>query len=93
VSAAHIRTLFVFLVALVDALRAGRFALLDDGASPCNLIDVSNLSHAIEHALRDGPSDGGRMFVTNDEATDWRHVIDSLTPLIESRGPVPSGQP
>src|SRR6185503_20073057 len=37
-----------YLVSLVDCLRGGRFAMLQDGSAPCNLVDVSNLSHAIE---------------------------------------------
>ncbi len=77
-----------FLVALVDALRAGRFALLD-GDAPCSLIDVSNLCHAIELALTNGPGDATRMFVTDDENTTWRSVIDNLLPLVGSVRTVP----
>jgi len=78
-----------FLVALVDTLRAGRFALLDDGDAPCSLVDVSNLCHAIELALTNGPGDGARMFVTDDENTTWRTVIDNLLPLVVSARTVP----
>ncbi len=78
-----------FLVALVDTLRAGRFALLDDGDAPCSLVDVSNLCHAIELALTNGPGNGERMFVTDDEDTSWRKVIDSLLPLVSSVRNVP----
>jgi nucleoside-diphosphate-sugar epimerase len=79
-----------YLIGLVDALRGGAFALLDDGEAPCNLVDVSNLSHAIELALHDGPADGSRVFVTDDEPTDWRCVIDHLLPLCERSDPVPT---
>src|SRR5262249_26077610 len=75
--------------ALVDTLRAGRFAFLDDGRHPCNLVDVSNLCHAIELSLVNGPGDGARMFVTDDEDTTWRTVIDSLLPLVDSNYSVP----
>src|SRR5439155_8791005 len=51
-----------FLVKVLDALRAGAFALLDDGKTPCNLIDVSNLAHAIELALDRGTANGKRIF-------------------------------
>jgi nucleoside-diphosphate-sugar epimerase len=78
-----------YLVALVDALRAGTFALLDDGASPCNLIDVENLCHAIELALREGPADGARLFVTDDADTSWGNVVESMLPLAQPDGAVP----
>jgi len=70
-----------FLVSLVDALRQGTFALLEDGATPCNLVDVTNLVRAIELALDSGPSDGRRVFVTDDDEATWGSVIDTLMPL------------
>lgn len=74
---------------MLDALRAGAFALLDDGKAPCNLVDVSNLAHAIELALDRGTADGKRMFITDDEATTWRDVIEGLTAVAELTEPVP----
>jgi nucleoside-diphosphate-sugar epimerase len=78
-----------FLVRVLDALRAGAFALLDDGKTPCNLVDASNLAHAIELALDRGTANGKRMFVTDDEETTWRDVIEGLTPVAELTEPVP----
>jgi nucleoside-diphosphate-sugar epimerase len=78
-----------YLVALVDALRAGAFALLDDGKAPCNLVDVSNLAHAIELALNRGGADGKRMFVTDDGETTWHDVIEGLASVSEPTEPVP----
>ncbi len=78
----------VYLVALVEALHAGGFALLEDGAAPCNLVDVRNLSHAVELALDNGRGDGARLFVTDDEDTDWRYVIERLSPLVQADRPV-----
>jgi len=78
-----------YLVGLVDALRSGAFALIDDGASPCNLVDVSNLCAAIELAMSDGPANGARLFVTDDEATEWKSVVEHLLPLTESTADVP----
>ena len=78
-----------YLVSLVNALRSGTFALLDDGSAPCNLIDVGNLSYAIELALGDGPADGARMFVTDDADTSWRSVVEGVLPLVEQGSPVP----
>jgi nucleoside-diphosphate-sugar epimerase len=70
-----------FLVSLVDALRGGTFALLEDGATPCNLVDVTNMVRAIELALDSGPGDGRRVFVTDDDDATWGSVIDALMPL------------
>ena len=78
-----------YLVRVLDALRAGAFALVDDGKTPCDLVDVSNLAHAIELALDRGTADGKRMFVTDDEETTWHDVIEGLTPVAEHTDPVP----
>ena len=51
----------LYIAGIVSALRSGAFALMDDGAGPCNLVDVRNLCHAIELALTsDEPSADGR---------------------------------
>ena len=78
-----------FLIKVLDALRAAEFAVVDRGNTPCNLVDVSNLAHAIELALDRGSVDGKRMFVTDDEEITWQDVIDSLAPLAECAEPIP----
>ena len=78
-----------YLVALVDVLRLGRFALLEEGTAPCNLVDVDNLTFAVELALRNGPADGARMFVTDDEDTNWGRVVERLSALVDTAPPVP----
>ena len=78
-----------FLIKVLDALRAGSFVLLDGGNTPCNLIDVSNLAHAIELALERGSTDGKRMFVTDDEETTWHDVTEGLIPVAECADPIP----
>jgi nucleoside-diphosphate-sugar epimerase len=79
-----------YLVSLLDTLRSGRFAMLHDGTAPCNLVDVSNLSHAIELALENGPADGSRFFVIDDGNITWRSVVESLLPLVSGAPPVQS---
>jgi nucleoside-diphosphate-sugar epimerase len=79
-----------YLVSLVECLRGGRFAMLHDGAAPCNLVDVSNLSHAIELALDRGPADGSRLFVTDDGEISWRTVVNNLLPLVPGAPAIPS---
>jgi nucleoside-diphosphate-sugar epimerase len=77
-----------YLTGLVDALRLGAFALMDDGSAPCSLVDVANLCAAIELALARGPADGSRLFVTDGEAAHWRSAIQRLAPLAQSNRPV-----
>jgi nucleoside-diphosphate-sugar epimerase len=77
-----------YLTGLVDALRQRAFALMDDGSAPCSLVDVANLCVAIELALVRGPRDGSRLFITDGEVADWRSVVEHLTPLAQSNGPV-----
>jgi nucleoside-diphosphate-sugar epimerase len=80
----------VFLIGLVEAIRDGAFALLDDGSNPCNLVDVRNLCRAIELALSNGPINGAMLFITDDEDTQWRDVITNLLVLTERHGPLPT---
>lgn len=79
-----------YLNGLVDSLRAGQFALMDDASGPCNLVDVDNLVAAIALALDHGVTDPKRIFVTDAEATTWRDVIDGLMPLTGRTGGVPT---
>ena len=76
--------------ALVDALRAKEFALLDDGNSPCNIVDVDNLCRAIELGLDKTSKRPTRIFVTDDHPTSWREVIDGLAPLSEVTETIPT---
>ncbi|MBL8379248.1 MAG: NAD(P)-dependent oxidoreductase [Burkholderiales bacterium] len=66
---------------LVGLLRSGEFALLDDGSAVCNIVDVDNLAHAIIAALDDGPEDGRRLFITDDEPLVWSDLIGALAPI------------
>lgn len=70
-----------FFTQLITLLRAGGFALVEDGATCCNIVDVANLAAAVELALDHGPDDGGRVFVTDQVDVTWRDVIRGLAPL------------
>jgi nucleoside-diphosphate-sugar epimerase len=70
-----------FFRSLVDSTRAGEFALIDHGATCCNVVDVDNLAAAIDLALVRGPGDGSRIFVTDAEQVTWHDVICRLAPL------------
>lgn len=78
-----------YFLQLVAALRERQFALLDGGTRPVNLVDVRNLSSAIELALDRGPSDGRRLFITDGEKVTWGLLIASLLPLIRRTNDVP----
>jgi nucleoside-diphosphate-sugar epimerase len=73
-----------FLLDVLKALRSRQFALLEDGSAPCVLVDVQNLCHAIELALDDASTEVQRLFVTDDEDTTWRQVVEGLLPLLDS---------
>jgi nucleoside-diphosphate-sugar epimerase len=72
-----------YIAGIVSGLRNGSFALVDDGAGPCNLVDVRNLCHAMELALDTGgvALDGKRMFVTDGEQVRWKDVVAELLEL------------
>jgi nucleoside-diphosphate-sugar epimerase len=72
-----------YIAGILTGLRSGSFALVDDGAGPCNLIDVRNLCQAMELALdAEGPAlDGSRMFVTDGEQVSWKDLVTELRKL------------
>jgi nucleoside-diphosphate-sugar epimerase len=70
-----------YLAALVNLINAGQFVLMDGGRCPCNLVDVCNLTWAIELALSEGSGDGSRYFVTDGGACTWADVISDLERL------------
>jgi nucleoside-diphosphate-sugar epimerase len=77
-----------YLAGIVKALRGEQFAFVDGGVGPCNLVDVRNLCHAIELALRapEGEATSGRrLFVTDGAAPSWKTVIAELEPIVASR--------
>jgi nucleoside-diphosphate-sugar epimerase len=79
-----------FLLAVLQALRDGQLVLVDEGRTPCNLVDVHNLAYAIELALEHANSSAPRLFVTDAEPTEWSDVTRELFPLVEGAGAVPS---
>jgi predicted dehydrogenase/nucleoside-diphosphate-sugar epimerase len=79
-----------FLCSVLDDMRCGRLALIDDGRMPINLVDVENLCHAIELALRSDRADGRRTFVTDRDGITWKDLTDELMPLAELPAPLPS---
>src|SRR5262249_44677499 len=70
-----------YLDRIVTTVRKGRFAVLDGGNTPCNLVDVNNLAHAVDLALGRGPADGSRLFITDEGRITWADVLRELEPL------------
>jgi nucleoside-diphosphate-sugar epimerase len=71
-----------FPMKLLDTLSNGTFAFVEGGSGPCNTVDVVNLCHAIRLAIASGIADGRRLFVTDDEPTNWRHLVEPLLSLV-----------
>lgn len=70
-----------FLMGLLSAIADGQFAYLEEGLSPCQLVDVANLCHAMTLALTEGPADGSGYFVNDGEPVTWKSVVESLQSL------------
>jgi 2-alkyl-3-oxoalkanoate reductase len=79
-----------YLVQILSAIQTGQIALVEDGATPCNLVDVANLAYAIELALDHASREAPRLFVSDDEAVTWKTVLDHLLRLIEPHPAQPS---
>jgi nucleoside-diphosphate-sugar epimerase len=71
-----------FPLKLLDTLTSGTFAYLEDGSGPCNTVDVFNLAHAIDLAMGGKVTDGRRLFVTDDESTTWRDLVEPLHAVV-----------
>jgi predicted dehydrogenase/nucleoside-diphosphate-sugar epimerase len=79
-----------FLSGVLADMKSGSLALVDDGITPINLVDVENLCHAIELALCIESADGRRMFITDGEEIAWQDLTDELMALAELAAPLPS---
>jgi nucleoside-diphosphate-sugar epimerase len=79
-----------FLIGVVESIRRGTFALVEDGQFPCELVDVENLVHAIRLALRAPDTDGRRVFITDGSPTTWADLANALAPFADAGAPLPS---
>ncbi|MEE9312259.1 MAG: NAD-dependent epimerase/dehydratase family protein, partial [Planctomycetota bacterium] len=61
------------------AIRQGKFALVEDGELPCNLVDVDNVCHAIELAISAKKSIQGRVFLTNGDNYTWKALATNAS--------------
>jgi nucleoside-diphosphate-sugar epimerase len=69
-----------FLLDIVNTLRARQFGLVEEGALPCELVDVENLAHAMTLALDPAvKANGERIFVTDESEARWKDVVGYLT--------------
>jgi predicted dehydrogenase/nucleoside-diphosphate-sugar epimerase len=79
-----------FVCSVLDDMRRGSLALVEDGRMPINVVDVENLTHAIELALVADRVDGRRMFVTDGDDITWLDFTRELMPLAELETKLPS---
>lgn len=79
-----------YLIGLVNTIRTGGMALVEDGGLPANFVDVENLAHAIERALFCPSAKARRLFITDDGETTWRDVAQALAPLAGHAGDWPT---
>jgi nucleoside-diphosphate-sugar epimerase len=72
-----------FLLQVRQSLAARRFAVVEGGTSPCNLVDVENLAYAVECALDADVGEAQRYFVTDHASISWNDVIEELRQTIK----------
>jgi nucleoside-diphosphate-sugar epimerase len=72
-----------FLLELMQAMRTGKFGLVDGGSYPCPTADVGNVAYAVERALLCDRPIAGPIFVLDDRAPSWAEVAEYLQPLLE----------
>jgi len=76
-----------YLTEIIQHLRNGTLALIDEGNRPINLVHVTNLAAAIELALCAQSVDGKRTFITDAEPTKWADLVRELMPLADGADP------
>jgi len=67
---------------VIDSIKEGSFVLLEDGALPCNIVDVNNICHAIELSIILEQSDGCRVFITNGDDYTWRDLAEQAAKVL-----------
>jgi len=74
------------LVMILEDIRNGTLALVDEGRTIANWVDVRNLAKAVELGFSSKEVDGRRIFVTDGEETTWADTVAALQPLAEHGG-------
>jgi nucleoside-diphosphate-sugar epimerase len=65
-----------YLLQILGTLLGKRFALVGDGGSVCNTVDVMNLAHACFIALNSKAV--GTHFITDDEFISWKRMVNAV---------------
>ena len=65
-----------FTVGLLDKIRVGRLAIVDEGSNPCNLVYVDNVVEAVLLALWRPEAVGQTFFVTDLAPVTWRQCLE-----------------
>ncbi len=77
-----------FFMDVLDAMCGGEFALVGEGNTPCEIVDVDNLVHAIELSLNSTETSGQRIFITNADDLTWGQLVHGLAPFAVNDVPV-----
>lgn len=64
-----------FTLGLLERIRSGTIAVVNDGANPCNLVYVDNLVEAVLLALFKPEAVGQTFFVTDPEGVTWGRCL------------------
>jgi nucleoside-diphosphate-sugar epimerase len=65
-----------FTVGLLDQIRGGRLAIVDEGSNPCNLAYVDNVIEAVLLALWMPEAVGQTFFVTDRAFVTWKQCLE-----------------
>jgi nucleoside-diphosphate-sugar epimerase len=65
-----------FTVGLLDQIRGGRLAIVDQGSNPCNLVYVDNVVEAVLLALWKPEAVGQTFFVTDRGSVTWKLCLE-----------------
>lgn len=72
-----------FTLELLNKIRDGKMAILDDGRNPCNLVYVDNLVEAIFLALWKPEAVGEIFFVTDNSIPTWEECLRAHAALLD----------
>ena len=72
---------------VASAIAAGKIAVLSDGAPWRPLIDVRDMSRAIEWALRRTPDNGGSLLSVNIGCDEWNYQVRDLAHAVAAAVP------
>jgi nucleoside-diphosphate-sugar epimerase len=71
-----------FTLGMVNKIRSGALAIVDEGRTPCNLVYIDNLVQAILLALWKPEAIGQVFFITDAETVSWEQCLEDHSKLV-----------